>query len=171
MVSNLIFPKDQNSKVTKGELQMLYSGLKDEIRKARDIPIQSVNTNTGYHLIWMFYSRRDRLMRVENKSEGRKDRCGSLLTPLFKYFGINLRSYAVNHEIEYIDTPYLIACHILPDVPQPMDQYMEPAQYGDQDVLNNSTMVRPSDRPCSVPDQPAYVQKGPLAVTTTRRPN
>ncbi|KAF2556721.1 hypothetical protein F2Q68_00014577 [Brassica cretica] len=32
------------------------------------------------------------------------------------------------------------------DVPQPMDQYMEPAQYGDQDVLNNSTEVRPSDR-------------------------
>nr|VDD24767.1 unnamed protein product [Brassica oleracea] len=32
------------------------------------------------------------------------------------------------------------------DVSQPMDQYMEPAQYGDQDVLNNSTEVRPSDR-------------------------
>ena len=44
---------------------------------------------------------------------GKKDRCGSLLTLLFKYFGINLRSYTVNHEIEYIDTPYLIACHIL----------------------------------------------------------
>ncbi|KAF2542995.1 hypothetical protein F2Q68_00031393 [Brassica cretica] len=54
-------------------------------------------------------------MRAENKSEGKKDRCGSLLTPLFKYFGIDLRSYAVNHEIEYIDTPYLIACHILRD--------------------------------------------------------
>ncbi|WZZ08367.1 hypothetical protein YC2023_094288 [Brassica napus] len=27
-----------------------------------------------------------------------------------------------------------------------MDQYMEPAQHGDQDVLNNSTEVRPSDR-------------------------
>ncbi|KAF3518100.1 hypothetical protein DY000_02060147 [Brassica cretica] len=32
------------------------------------------------------------------------------------------------------------------DVPQPMDQYMEPAQYGDKDVLNNSTEVHPSDR-------------------------
>ncbi|WZZ66574.1 hypothetical protein YC2023_077944 [Brassica napus] len=31
-------------------------------------------------------------------------------------------------------------------VPQPIDQYMEPAQYGDQDDLNNSTEVRPSDR-------------------------
>ncbi|KAF2564385.1 hypothetical protein F2Q70_00017277 [Brassica cretica] len=56
MVSNLLFAKDQTSKVTKGELQMLYSGLEDDIRRARDIPIQSVTTNPGYHLIWMFYS-------------------------------------------------------------------------------------------------------------------
>ncbi|KAF2569233.1 hypothetical protein F2Q68_00025427 [Brassica cretica] len=115
MVSNLLFAKDQTSKVTKGELHMLYSGLEDEIRRARDIPIQPVYTNPGYHLIWMFYTRWDCLMRAENKSEGKKDRCGSLLTPLFKYFGIDLRSYAVTHEIEYIDTPYLIACHILCD--------------------------------------------------------
>ncbi|KAF3508930.1 hypothetical protein F2Q69_00007456 [Brassica cretica] len=71
MVSNLLFAKDQTSNVTKGELQMLYSGLEDKIRRARDIPIQSVQINPG--------------------------------------------SYAVNHEIEYIDTPYLIACHILRD--------------------------------------------------------
>ena len=115
MVSNLLFANDQTSKVTKGELKMLYSGLEGEIRKARDIPIQSVNTNPGYHLIWMFYTRRDCLMQAENKSEGKNDRCGILLTPLFKYFGIDLRSYAVNHEIEYIDIPYLIACHILRD--------------------------------------------------------
>ena len=41
-VSNLLFAKDQTSKVTKGELQMLYSGLEDEIRRARAIPIQLV---------------------------------------------------------------------------------------------------------------------------------
>ncbi|KAF3498392.1 hypothetical protein DY000_02053631 [Brassica cretica] len=97
MVSNLLFANDQTSKVTKGELKMLYSGLEDEIRRARDIPIQSVNTNPGYHLIWMFYTRRDCLMQAENKSEGKNDRCGILLTPLFKYFGIDLRSNAVNH--------------------------------------------------------------------------
>ena len=113
MVSNLLLAKDQTSKVTKGDLQMLYSGLEDEIGRARDIPIQEVNTYPGYHLICMFYTRRDCLMRAKNKTEGKKDRCGSLLTPLFKYIGINLRSYAVNHEIEYIGTPYLIACHIL----------------------------------------------------------
>ncbi|KAF3550874.1 hypothetical protein DY000_02006849 [Brassica cretica] len=115
MVSNLLFAKDQTSKVTKGELHMLYSGLEDEICRAREIPIQSVNTNPRYHLIWMFYTRRDCLMRAENRSEEKKDRCGSLLTPPFKYFGIDLRSYMVNHEIEYIDTLYLIACHILHD--------------------------------------------------------
>ena len=72
MVSNLLFAKDQTSKVTKGELQMLYSGLEDEIRRARDIPIQSVTTNPRYHLIWMFYSRPDCLMRAESKSEGKR---------------------------------------------------------------------------------------------------
>ncbi|KAF3563976.1 hypothetical protein DY000_02014873 [Brassica cretica] len=112
MVSNLLFTKDQTSKVTKGELQMLYSGLEDEIRRSQaGIPFQLVQTNPGYHLIWMFYSRRDCLLRNENK----KDRCGSLLTPLFKHFGINLRAYVVNYNIEYVDTPYLISCHILHD--------------------------------------------------------
>lgn len=112
-VSNLLFAKYQTSKVTKWELHMLYSGIEDEVRRARNIPVQTVNTNPGYHLIWMFYTRRDCLMRAENKSEGKKDRCGSLLTPLFKHFGINLRAYTVNYNIEYMDTPYLIACHIL----------------------------------------------------------
>ncbi|WZZ88478.1 hypothetical protein YC2023_117057 [Brassica napus] len=32
------------------------------------------------------------------------------------------------------------------DVPQSMNQYMEPAPHGDQDVLNNSTEVHPSNR-------------------------
>ncbi|KAF2587384.1 hypothetical protein F2Q70_00035801 [Brassica cretica] len=52
MISNLLFAKDQTSKVTKGELQMLYSGVEDEIRRARaGIPIQSVQTNHGYFRI------------------------------------------------------------------------------------------------------------------------
>ncbi|KAF3568673.1 hypothetical protein DY000_02015862 [Brassica cretica] len=60
-------------------------GLRTRHARARAIPIHPVQTNLGYHLIWMFYSRRDCLMRAENKSEKKKDRCGSLLTPLFKY--------------------------------------------------------------------------------------
>ncbi|KAF3583454.1 hypothetical protein F2Q69_00029413 [Brassica cretica] len=85
MVSNLLFAKDQTSKVTNQELQMLYSGLEDEIRRARDLPIQSVQTNPG----GLGPAR-----RLEKMIPG---------------------SYAVNHEIEYIDTPYLIAFHILRD--------------------------------------------------------
>ncbi|KAF3588180.1 hypothetical protein F2Q69_00028578 [Brassica cretica] len=73
MVSNLLFAKDQTSKVTKGELQMLYSRLEDEIRRARAIPIQPVQTNPGHYLIWMFYSLSDCLMRAKNKSENKKE--------------------------------------------------------------------------------------------------
>ena len=112
MVSNLLFAKDQTSKVTKGELQMLYSGLEDEIRMSQaGIPFQHVQNNPGFHLIWMFYTRKDFRLRTDNK----KDHCGSLLTPLFKHFRINLQAYAVNYNIEYVDTPYLISCHILRD--------------------------------------------------------
>ncbi|KAF2573454.1 hypothetical protein F2Q70_00003709 [Brassica cretica] len=40
MISNLLSAKDQTSKVTKGELKMLYSGVEDEIRRAiAGIPI------------------------------------------------------------------------------------------------------------------------------------
>ncbi|KAL0713252.1 hypothetical protein Bca4012_020230 [Brassica carinata] len=40
VLSNLLFAKDKTSKVTNGELQMLYSGLEDQIRAARGgIPI------------------------------------------------------------------------------------------------------------------------------------
>ncbi|KAG5393480.1 hypothetical protein IGI04_023443 [Brassica rapa subsp. trilocularis] len=91
---------------------MPYSGFENEIRRSRaGIPFKPVQTNHGFHLIWMFYSRKDCLLRNENK----KDRCGSVLTPLFKHFGITLQAYAVNYNIEYVDTPYLISCQILCD--------------------------------------------------------
>ena len=32
------------------------------------------------------------------------------------------------------------------DVPQSTDQYIEPAPHGDQDILNNSIEVHPSNR-------------------------
>ncbi|KAF2553541.1 hypothetical protein F2Q68_00035218 [Brassica cretica] len=87
-------------------------GLEDEIRRSRaGIPFQHVQTNPGFHLIWMFYSRKDFLLRTENK----KDHCGSLLTPLFMHYGINLQAYAVNYNIEYVDTRYLISSHIFRD--------------------------------------------------------
>ncbi|KAF2558545.1 hypothetical protein F2Q68_00015593 [Brassica cretica] len=132
MVSNLLFAKDQTSKVTNQELQMLYSGLEDEIRRARDIPIQSVQTNPG-NMEGSPY-RKSSISWKGGRSLGLVPGfllAGTWSVPLSGtqgpgscpeagendtgYFGIDLRSYAVNHEIEYIDTPYLIACHILRD--------------------------------------------------------
>ncbi|KAF3523047.1 hypothetical protein F2Q69_00045980 [Brassica cretica] len=45
----------------------------------------------------------------------KKDRSGSLLTPLFKHFGIDLSKYKVNTEIQYLDIKYLMVCHIMRD--------------------------------------------------------
>lgn len=40
VLANLLFAKDKTSKVTNGELQVLYTGIEDEIRRARPgIPI------------------------------------------------------------------------------------------------------------------------------------
>ena len=112
IISNLLFAKDQTSKVTNGELQTLYAGIEDEIRASGSgIPIQKVKTNPGFHFITMLCERRLCLMHGTNK----KDRSGSLLTPLFKHFGIDLSKYKVNTEIQYLDIKYLMACHIMRD--------------------------------------------------------
>ncbi|KAF2606029.1 hypothetical protein F2Q68_00043546 [Brassica cretica] len=90
IISNLLFAKDQTSKVTNGELQTMYAGIEDEIRApGSGIPIQKVKTNPCFHVITMLCERRLRLMHDTNK----KDRSGSLLTPLFKHFGIDLSKY------------------------------------------------------------------------------
>ncbi|KAL0853813.1 hypothetical protein Bca101_058965 [Brassica carinata] len=112
VLSNQLFAKDQASKVTNGELQMLYSGLEDQIRAARSgIPVTKVLTNPSHFLAEMFAVKKGLLMRGSQK----KDRCGSLLTPLFKHFEIDLTAYECNAEPAYIDVPYLIKCHILRD--------------------------------------------------------
>ncbi|KAF3515812.1 hypothetical protein DY000_02058501 [Brassica cretica] len=84
-ILNLMFAKDQTSKVTNGELQTLYAGIEDEVRASGSgIPIQKVKMNPGFHC-----ERRQCLMHGSNK----KDRSGSLLTPLFKHFSIDLGKY------------------------------------------------------------------------------
>ncbi|KAF3543244.1 hypothetical protein DY000_02005416 [Brassica cretica] len=103
---------DQTSKVTNRELQTLYAGIEDEIHASGSgIPITKVKTNPGFHFITMLCERRLCLMHGTNK----KDRSGSLLTPLFKHFGIDLSKYKVNTEIWYLDIRYLMACHIMRD--------------------------------------------------------
>ncbi|KAF3507548.1 hypothetical protein F2Q69_00005746 [Brassica cretica] len=112
IISNFMFAKDQTSKVTNGELQTLYPGIEDEIRASGSgIPITKVKTNPGFHFITMLCERRLYLMHSTNK----KDISGSLLTPLFKHFGIDLSKYNVNTEIQYLDIRYLMACHIMRD--------------------------------------------------------
>ncbi|KAF2542214.1 hypothetical protein F2Q68_00031797 [Brassica cretica] len=81
---------DQTSEVTNGELQTMYAGIEDEIRASGSgIQIQKVKTNPSFHFITMLCERRLCLMHGTNK----KDRSGSLLTPLFKHFGIDLSKY------------------------------------------------------------------------------
>ncbi|KAF3566016.1 hypothetical protein DY000_02016171 [Brassica cretica] len=47
IISNLLFAKDQTSKVTNGELQTLYAGIEDEIRASGSgIPIQKMPPRT-----------------------------------------------------------------------------------------------------------------------------
>ncbi|KAF2617046.1 hypothetical protein F2Q68_00039369 [Brassica cretica] len=112
IISNLMFAKDLTSKVTNGELQTLYAGIEDKIRASGSgIPIQKVKTNSGFNFMTMICERRQCLMHGSNK----KDRSGSLLTPLFKHFSIYLGKYSVNKEVQYLDIKYLMACHIMCD--------------------------------------------------------
>ncbi|KAF3529214.1 hypothetical protein DY000_02038841 [Brassica cretica] len=70
IISNLLFAKDQTSKVTNGELQTLYAGIEDEIRASGSgIPIQKVKTNPGFHFITMLCERRLCLMHGTNKKD------------------------------------------------------------------------------------------------------
>uniref|UniRef100_A0A0D3DKA9 Uncharacterized protein n=1 Tax=Brassica oleracea var. oleracea TaxID=109376 RepID=A0A0D3DKA9_BRAOL len=88
------------------------ASIEDEIRASgSDIPIQKVKANPGFNFMTMICERRQCLMHGSNK----KDRSGSLLTPLFKYFGIDLSKYSVNKEVQYLDIKYLMACHIMRD--------------------------------------------------------
>ncbi|KAF3496421.1 hypothetical protein DY000_02052160 [Brassica cretica] len=94
------------------ELQTLYTGIEDEIRASGSgIPIQKVKTNPGFNFMTMICERRQCLMHGSNK----KDRSGSLLTPLFKHFGIDIGKYIVYKEVQYLNIEYLMACHIMRD--------------------------------------------------------
>ncbi|KAF2549708.1 hypothetical protein F2Q68_00035347 [Brassica cretica] len=67
--------------------------------------------NPGFNFMTMICERRQCLIHGSNK----KDRSGSLLTPLFKHFGIDLCKYSVNKEVQFLDIKYLMACHIMRD--------------------------------------------------------
>ncbi|KAF2557772.1 hypothetical protein F2Q68_00015139 [Brassica cretica] len=112
VLSNLLFSKDQTSKVTRWELQMLFAGDEDEIKSADiGIPTSEMETSPGCVLVQMFVDKKARVIKGSLK----KDRFGSLLTPLFRQLEIDLSSYQCNETAQFIDIPYLINGQILRD--------------------------------------------------------
>ncbi|KAF2545522.1 hypothetical protein F2Q70_00021304 [Brassica cretica] len=89
VLSNLLFSKDQTSKVQRGELQMLFAGVEDEIRSANiGIPTAKMTTSPGCVLVQMFVDKKARL---------------------------DLSLYQCNETSAFIDIPYLINFQILCD--------------------------------------------------------
>ncbi|KAF3579719.1 hypothetical protein DY000_02034576 [Brassica cretica] len=112
VMSNLLFTKDQTSKVTRGELQMLCAGVEDELKSYDiEIPTAPMTTSPGCVLAQMFVDKKARVVKGSLK----KDRSGSLLTPLFRHLELNLSVYQCNETAAFIDIPYLINCQILRD--------------------------------------------------------
>ncbi|KAF3486360.1 hypothetical protein F2Q69_00052335 [Brassica cretica] len=59
VLSNLLFTKDQTSKVTRGELQMLCAGVEDELKSsAIGIPTAPMTTSPGCVLVQMFVDKK-----------------------------------------------------------------------------------------------------------------
>ncbi|KAF2589348.1 hypothetical protein F2Q70_00039344 [Brassica cretica] len=112
VLSNLLFTKDQTSKVTRGELQMQCAGVEDELKSSDiGIPTSPMTTSPGCVLVQMFVDKKARVVKGSLK----KDRSGSLLTPLFRHLELDLSVYQCDETAAFIDIPYLINCQILRD--------------------------------------------------------
>ncbi|KAF2533143.1 hypothetical protein F2Q70_00029553 [Brassica cretica] len=112
VLRNLLFSKDKTSKVTRGELQMLFAGVKDEIKSADiGIPTSEMKTSPGCVVVQMFVDKKARVIKGSLK----KDCSGSLLTPLFRHLELDLSPYQCNETMQFVDAPYLINCQILRD--------------------------------------------------------
>ncbi|KAF3538377.1 hypothetical protein F2Q69_00021982 [Brassica cretica] len=63
VLSNLLFSKDQTSKVTRGELQMLCAGVEDELKSSDiGIPTSPMTTSPGCVLVQMFVDKKARVI-------------------------------------------------------------------------------------------------------------
>ncbi|KAF2533141.1 hypothetical protein F2Q70_00029551 [Brassica cretica] len=112
VLRNLLFSKDKTSKVTRGELRMLFSGVEDEIKSTDiGIPTSEMKTSPGCVVVQMFVDKKARVIKGSLK----KDRSGSLLPPLFRHLELDLSPYQCNETMQFIDVPYLINCQILRD--------------------------------------------------------
>ena len=91
---------------------MLFAGVEDEIKSANiGIPISQMSTSPGCVLVLMFVDKKAWV----TKGSLKKDRSGSLLTPLFRHLELDLSPYKCNETPEFIDIPYLVNCQILRD--------------------------------------------------------
>ena len=70
-----------------------------------------MTTSTGCVLVQMFMDKKARV----TKGSLKKDRSGSLLTPLFRHLELDLSLYQCNETPAFIYIPYLINCQILRD--------------------------------------------------------
>ncbi|KAF3570800.1 hypothetical protein F2Q69_00059780 [Brassica cretica] len=67
VLRNLLFSKDQTSKVQRGELQMLFAGVENEIRSTNiGIPTAQMMTSPGCVLVQMFVDKKLAAAGVEN---------------------------------------------------------------------------------------------------------
>jgi len=95
VLSNLLFTKDQTSNVTRGELQMLCAGVEDELKSSDvGVPTAPMTTSPGCVLVQMFVDKKARVVKGSLK----KDRSGSLLTPLFRHLENDLSVYHVTRQ-------------------------------------------------------------------------
>ncbi|XP_033143386.1 uncharacterized protein LOC117132681 [Brassica rapa] len=109
IVSNILFAKEHTSKVTNGELGSTPAREEMSV-ETRVIPIQTVKTNPGFLLITMLSERKDSMVPNGDK----KDRWAVLSHPCSNA-STSPGFPTVVPELEYIDTAYLITCHILRD--------------------------------------------------------
>ena len=91
---------------------MLFAGVEDEIKSANiGILTSEMKTIPGCVLVQMVVDKKSKVIKGSLK----KDRSGSLLTPLFRHLELDLSPYQCNETMQFIDVPYLINCQILRD--------------------------------------------------------
>ncbi|XP_048613427.1 uncharacterized protein LOC106403493 [Brassica napus] len=110
LLSNLLFSKDQTSKVTRGSCRCYVPVLRTSSNPPT-LGFRPMTTSLGCVLVQMFVDKKARVVKGSLK----KDRSGSLLTPLFRHLECDLSIYQCNETAEFIDIPSLINCQILRD--------------------------------------------------------
>ncbi|KAF3529054.1 hypothetical protein DY000_02040565 [Brassica cretica] len=92
--------------------KMLCAGVEDELKSSNiGIPTSPMKTSPGCVLVQIFVDKKARVVKGSLK----KDRSGSLLTPLFRHLEFDLSVYQCNETEVFINIPYLVNCQILRD--------------------------------------------------------